>query len=133
MDQRITLITLGVEDLQAMTKWYEKVFQWERMSEDEGVSFFRLNGMILGLYPSNMLADDAGVQQDGSGFKRFSLAINFRSEAEVDIVFEALRKRGATILKPAEKAFWGGYSGYVSDPENNLWEIAYNPFWKFDE
>lgn len=128
MEQRISFVTLGVQDLEKMTAWYEEVFGWKRFNKEEGVSFFRLNGIILGLFSADELADDAGITNDGSGFKRFSLSINLQSEAEVDNTMSELVSRGARITRPAEKVFWGGYRGYIADPEDNCWEFAYNPY-----
>jgi uncharacterized glyoxalase superfamily protein PhnB len=95
--------------------------------------FFKLNGIILGLYPAADLAEDVGVQDDGHGFKRFTLAINFSSEQEVNKAAEELRAKGVKILKEPQKVFWGGYHCYVADIENNYWELAFNPFVTFDK
>ena len=130
MEQRLTFFTIGVQDLESVKTFYKDVFGWTPMKDSDGIVFFKLNGFILGLYPSHELAADIGIQNDGKGFKRVTMAINFNSENEVDAVFEKLVKGGAkSILKP-EKVFWGGYRGYIADPENNYWEIAFNPFLK---
>jgi uncharacterized glyoxalase superfamily protein PhnB len=91
-----------------------------------------MNGFILGLYSTEELAKDAGVSSDGEGFKRFTLSVNFRSVKEVDETFKILGAKGVRIIKEPQKASWGGYSGYVADMEDNLWEIAYNPFLEMD-
>ncbi|MDZ7693089.1 MAG: VOC family protein [Balneolaceae bacterium] len=88
---------------------------------------------MLGLFGRQALADDANVASKGSGFKGFALAHNLQSKGEVDQLVETLEMRGVNIIKPPHKTEWGGYSGYIADPEDNLWEIAYNPFWKYDE
>ncbi|QCR21901.1 VOC family protein [Pontibacter sp. SGAir0037] len=133
MEQRITLITLGVRNLQRSKDFYMKVFGWQPAEgSSDGIVFFQLNGMQLALFPQESLADDAGVPADGKGFRRFSLAHNVRSEQEVDELVAALEEKGATVLKRPEKVFWGGYSSYVADPDENLWEIAYNPFLPLD-
>lgn len=129
MEQRITLITLGVSDLKRSRAFYEEKFGWKALphSTDE-VVFFQLNGVQLGLFPDRALAEDAQVDGEGSGFKKFSLAYNVRSEKEVDDLIAELEQSGVTIVKRPQKVFWGGYSSYVADPDQNLWEIAYNPF-----
>lgn len=128
MKQQLHFVTLGVNDLSAMTKFYIDCFGWQTMGENPGITFFKMNGSILGLYEVNELAEDIGIEQDGSGFKRITTAICFNSEAEVDAAFSELRSNGVKVIKEPQKVFWGGYSGYVSDPENNFWELAFNPF-----
>ena len=132
MNQRLSFITLGVNDFQGMKRYYTDVFGWNIMNSQEGIAFFRLNGFIFGLYPADELAEDAGVVNDGKGFKRSSLAINFTSKEEVDAVFAELTSKGAQAIKQPESVFWGGYRGYIADPEDNLWEIAWNPFLVMD-
>ncbi len=133
MEQRISFITLGVNDLEKSKHFYQDKFGWKTLKDSEGIVFFKLNGLILGLFPRNELAQDAGVAEDGSGFKRFTLALNLRSEQEVDQLFSELRKKDVKIIKQPEKVFWGGYRGYIVDLDNNLWEIAYNPFLILDK
>ena len=87
---------------------------------------------MLSLFPRKELAKDATVPSEGNGFRSFSLAHNLRSEQEVDALFVELTSKGVAILKQPQKVFWGGYSGYVADPDGNLWEIAYNPFLPLD-
>lgn len=130
MEQRLTFITLGVEDLESMKHFYTHVFGWQTLKDDHGIVFFRLNGFILGLYPGVELAEDISVKPQGEGFKRFSLAVNFGSEKMVDEVFADLEQKGARVICKPEKVFWGGYRGYIADPEDNYWEIACNPFLK---
>lgn len=133
MEQRISFITLGVNDLEKSKNFYQNKFGWKTLKDSNGIVFFKLNGLILGLFPLDELAQDAGVAEDGSGFKRFTLAFNLRSEQEVDQLFLELRKKDVKIIKQPEKVFWGGYRGYIVDPDNNLWEIAYNPFLILDD
>lgn len=134
MEQRITLITLGVKNLQRSKDFYQNIFGWEPLeSSNESIVFFQLNGLQLALFPQESLADDAGVESDGKGFRGFSLAYNVRSEQEVDALVSALEAKGVRVLKQPEKVFWGGYSSYIADPDENLWEIAYNPFLPLDE
>jgi predicted lactoylglutathione lyase len=133
MQQRLSFLTIGVNDLEAMKNFYIEKFGWQPMKDSDGIVFFKLNGFILGLYPAKELAEDIGIAQDGSGFKRITTAINFSSEKEVDDVFTDLSQKGVHIVKPPSKVFWGGYSGYIADIENNYWEFAYNPFMAMDE
>jgi uncharacterized protein len=128
MEQRITLITLGVSDLKKSRTFYEEMFGWKPLAHSsDDVVFFQLNGLQLSLFPDRALAEDANIEATGSGFRKFSLAYNVRSESEVDDVVAQLEKKGVTVLKKPQKVFWGGYSSYVCDPDGNLWEIAHNP------
>lgn len=129
MEQRITLITLGVSDLKRSRTFYEEKFGWKALpNSTDDVVFFQLNGVQLGLFSDRALAEDAQVDGEGSGFKKFSIAHNMRSEKEVDDLIAELEQRGVTVVKRPQKVFWGGYSSYVVDPDQNLWEIAYNPY-----
>jgi len=129
MEQRITFFTLGVHDLQVSTGFYENNFGWKRSAmSSENIVFFDLNGIHLSLYNRKALAEDATVDKAGSGFKGFTLAHNVGSEKEVDELIEDLRNKGVKIVKEPQKVFWGGYSSYISDPDGNLWEIAFNPY-----
>lgn len=130
MEQRISLITLGVADLQRAVNFYENVVGWKPEQSPPGVVFFDLNGVVFALWPHDELAKDMNMPAGGvPSYRGYSLAHNARSEAEVDAIFARLKQHGATILKQPQKAFWGGYSGYFSDPDGHVWEIAYNPFW----
>ena len=130
MKPRISMITLGVRDLAASVKFYETGLGLPRMQSPPEVAFFTLNGTWLGLYNRDALAADAGVSADGSGYESFSLAHNVESESEVDEIIQQAVAAGATLVKKPAKVFWGGYSGYFSDPDGHLWEIAHNPhFW----
>ena len=133
MDQRLTFITLGVIDLAMMRDFYVEKFGWTPMQDNEGIVFFRLNGIVLALYSSSELAEDVGIAGHGSGFKRFSLSINFNSADEVDKVYDELLENGVQGIRKPEKVFWGGYRGYIADPEGNFWELAHNPFLPLDE
>jgi predicted enzyme related to lactoylglutathione lyase len=132
MDQRLNFLTIGANNLQELKRFYIEKFGWTTMKDDDGIVFFKLNGIILALFPVDELAADAGIEQDGKGFKRITISINYRSKEEVDLVFERLQQNGVDILKSPSKVFWGGYSGYIADIEKNIWEIAYNPFLKLD-
>lgn len=127
MEQRVSIITLGVSDLARSSEFYERLGWRRSMANTEGIVFFQAGGMALALYPRHELAKDANVAGDGHGFSGFTLAYNARSREEVDSVFVEAKAAGATILKPAQEAFWGGYSGYFSDPDGFLWEVAWNP------
>jgi uncharacterized protein len=127
MEQRLSIVTLGVSDLKRSREFYEHLGWRRSMVKAEGVVFFQTGGMALALFPRNELAKDATIAADGQGFSGMSLAYNTRSREEVDSVLAEARNAGATILKPAEQAFWGGYSGYFADPDGFLWEVAWNP------
>ena len=130
-EHRMSIITLGVKDLEAMTAWYADVLGFRDFGPD-GIAMFDVGGFVLGLWDEEKLAEDAGRPAGSqTGFKGFALAYNARSEAEVDEIFKSLADAGAEVTKAPHKAFWGGYSGYFADPEGNAWEVAYNPFWPF--
>ena len=134
MEQRISMITLGVLDLKKSVDFFEKGLGWKKSSESsEHIVFFQLNGLALALYPRNLLAEDVVVPAHGEGFQGFTLAYNTKSEEEVDKVLKHVESIGGSIVKPGQKVFWGGYSGYFADPDGFLWEVAYNPFFPFDE
>ena len=128
MKPRISMVTLGVRDLEASINFYEKGLGFPRMESEPGVAFFTLNGTWLGLYGREALAEDATVSPEGKGFRAFSLAHNVASEEEVDEVVAQAIAAGATLVKKPQKVFWGGYSGYFEDPDGHLWEVAHNPF-----
>ncbi|MDZ4701125.1 MAG: VOC family protein [Rhodothermales bacterium] len=128
MKPRISMITIGVRDLAASIRFYEQGLELPRIESSPGVAFFNLNGTWLSLYGWDSLAEDAMVPAAGSGFRGVTLAHNLASEEEVDRQMAQAVAAGATLVKPAQKVFWGGYSGYFADPDGHLWEIAYNPF-----
>lgn len=133
MKQRLSFVTIGTKNLESMKQWYNHIFGWEPMKDSDGIVFYKLNGFIFGLYPENELAEDINIKNDGKGFKRMSFAINLNSEKEVDTLFNEFKKKGVDIIRKPEKVFWGGYRGYISDPEKNYWEFAYNPYLELDE
>jgi catechol 2,3-dioxygenase-like lactoylglutathione lyase family enzyme len=128
MQPRISMVTLGVRDLAASIEFYEKGLGLPRIESEPTVAFFNLNGSWLGLYGWDALAEDAEISPAGNGFRGVSLAHNLNSEAEVDTVYAAALAAGATLVKSPQKVFWGGYSGYFSDLDGHLWEIAHNPY-----
>lgn len=135
MDQRVSLITLGVADLDRSRRFYEDGLGWKVTQMVEGqVVFYQLsNGLALGLFGREDLIKDGQFDDDtGARFAGLTIAYNTRDEAEVDAVMAEAQKAGAVIQKPAEKVFWGGYSGYFRDPDGHAWEVAYNPFWELD-
>lgn len=133
MDPRISIVTLGVQDLERSTEFYRDGLglpEWEWEGE---ITFFETSGTWLALFPANELAEDANVRGGGEGFAGFSLAHNVESKEQVDELLEAARTAGATITKPAQDVYWGGYSGYFSDLDGFLWEIAWNPHFPLDD
>jgi catechol 2,3-dioxygenase-like lactoylglutathione lyase family enzyme len=128
MEPRISLITLGVADLDRAIRFYRDGLGLPMREGFEGVAFFMTKGTWLALYPWDELAADAAVPAEGSGFRGFTLAHNLRSKEEVDALLAHVQTVGATLVKPAHEAEWGGYSGYFADPDGYLWEVAWNPF-----
>jgi catechol 2,3-dioxygenase-like lactoylglutathione lyase family enzyme len=128
MEQRLSLVTLGVADLDRSRRFYEAL-GWRRSGEQADVVFFQAGGMVLALWSRESLAADARVPAEGSGFAGIALAYNTRNQEEVDAVLAEAKAAGAEITKPAEKVSWGGYAGYFADPDGHLWEVAWNPFW----
>ncbi len=134
MRQKLSLVTLGVKDFQRSLDFYKTGLGWKTSSaSSDDVAFFPMGGIVLALYPREKLAQDATVDASGSGFSGITLAYNAKSQAEVDAVLQAVEHIGGKIVKPAEKVFWGGYSGYFADPDGHLWEVAWNPFFAFDD
>ena len=134
MNRHLHLVTLGVRDHQASKKFYTEILGWKpSSSSSDDTTFFQTGGVILSIYQREKLAEDALVDPQGNGFGGFTLAHNTRSEAEVDEIISDLRSKGVKILKEPQKVFWGGYNSYFADPDGNCWEVAYNPFFPFDE
>ena len=130
MEQRVTLITLGVDDLERSIRFYRDGLGWRvsGSSQEGAIAFFQLNGLALALFGRDALAEDAGLPVD-SGWGGVTLAQNLRSRDEVDAVYARAVAAGATVLKRPVATEWGGYSGYVADPDGHPWELALNPFW----
>lgn len=130
MKPKISLITLGVHDLQRAIRFYrEGLGLPEHETDSDEVAFFKMEGAWLSLFPREELAKDIGIHSDlPSGFSGITLAHNVASQDAVDQVLEQAVAAGAELIKPAQEVFWGGYSGYFRDPEGHYWEVAYNPF-----
>jgi uncharacterized protein len=134
MKQHLHIITLGVRDLEISRKFYGEVLGWKPANtSNESITFFKAGDVIVALYTRHALAEDAVIAPEGSGFAGFTLAYNAQSESEVDEIINDLRSKGVTIIKEPQKVFWGGYSSYFADPDGFRWEVAYNPFFEFDE
>ena len=134
MRQKLNLITLGVKDFNRALDFYENGLGWKKSSASvEELAVFPLGGIVLALHPRSALADDATVDPSGNGFSGITLSYNAQSEKEVDEVLAKVKSLGATIIKPAQKVYWGGYSGYFKDLDGHLFEVAYNPFWELDK
>ena len=140
MQPRITLITLGVDDLERALSFYRDGLGLKTEGivgtefEHGAVAFFELHaGLRLALWSRASLAHDSGVAGGKPSATEFSLGHNVGSRAEVDAVMEEARRAGAAIVKPAQDAFWGGYAGYFQDPDGHLWEVAWNPAWSLPE
>ncbi|KST69852.1 VOC family protein [Mastigocoleus testarum] len=134
MRQKLNIVTLGVEDFQRSLNFYQNGLGWKTSSAStENIAFFQLGGIVFALYPRDKLAEDVTIAPEGHGFSGITLAYNAKNEAEVDEVLRNVEKLGAKIVKKAQKVFWGGYSGYFADLDGHLWEVAWNPFFEFDD
>lgn len=132
MEQRLSLVTLGVRDLAAARRFYESL-GWTTTSEpDSDVIFFQAGGMVFGLWGRDQLAEDSGVE-DAGGWGGVTLAYNARSREDVDAVVAEAREAGAIVTREPAETFWGGYSGVFVDPEGHPWEVAHNPYWTVGE
>ncbi|QPM91313.1 VOC family protein [Pseudooceanicola algae] len=129
--QRVTLVTLGVEDLDRSRTFYTDL-GWTPVEEQAGVVFYQMDGMALGLFGLDNLAEDQGRPGADLGTGAMTLAQNFADRASVDAAFQMALVAGAEPLKVPEEVFWGGYSGYFADPDGHVWELAHNPFWELD-
>ncbi len=134
MEQRLTLVTLGVPDVSAARRFFEDGLGWRAAAFDsDEVAFFDCGTCALGLFGRAALAHDAEVEDDGGRFPAVSVAWNGRSRAEVDAAFNRAVAAGGEPVKPPQEVFWGGYSGYVRIPGGHLLELAHNPAWQLDE
>ena len=133
MEPRISIITLGVVDLERAIDFYQERLKLPRYAWDGDIAFFETAGTWLALFPKEALAEDAGVSAAGSGFAGVTLAHIVRSRAAVNALMERAVVAGARLVKPPEEKSWGGYSGYFADPDDYLWEIAWNPHFPLNE
>jgi catechol 2,3-dioxygenase-like lactoylglutathione lyase family enzyme len=127
MEPRISMVVLGVSDLERSVRFYRDGLGLPRRESAPEIAFFTTRGTWLSLYERKALAEDAGVSADGRGFAGVTLAHNVRSREEVDRVIATALAAGARVTSPAQERFWGGYSGYFADPDGFLWEVAWNP------
>lgn len=132
-EPRLTMITLGVDDIAKSTAFYERLGFTPSSASNESVTFFLTNGTVLGLFGKAALADDAGVDDAPVGYRGVAIAHNLDSKQDVDAAYAHALECGATGTKAPHEVFWGGYSGYFADPDGHLWEVAHNPFAPLDE
>ncbi|MBS1781936.1 MAG: VOC family protein [Bacteroidetes bacterium] len=134
MRQKINLITLGTNDFQKSLDFYENGLGWKKSDKSlDGLALFDLGGIILALHPQQELAADTTLDYQPTPFSGLTISHNTKSESEVDEILKTVAQLGATIVKPAQKVYWGGYSGYFKDLDGHLFEVVYNPFWELDE
>ena len=131
MEQRLSLVTLGVRDL-ARARAFYAALGWQGVSPDDDVVFFQSGGMVVALWSRTKLAEDSGVDDSG-GWGGVTLAHNVRSPEEVDAVLAQASAAGAVVVRPGAATFWGGYSGVFVDPEGHPWEVAHNPGWLLED
>jgi catechol 2,3-dioxygenase-like lactoylglutathione lyase family enzyme len=134
MRQKMNLITLGVDDFEKSVRFYEQGLGWKRSEKSvESLALFPLGGITLALHPRSELAEDTTLEYQPTSFSGMTISYNAKSEGEVDEVLKQVEKLGAKIIKPAQKVYWGGYSGYFKDLDGYIFEVAFNPFWEMDE
>lgn len=131
MEQRLSLVTLGVADLERAERFYTRL-GWRARGDDDDVVFFQCGGLVVALWDRASLAEDSTVE-DGGGWGGVTLALNVRSPEEVDDVLAEAAQAGAVIGREGAETFWGGYSGVFVDPDGHPWEVAHNPFWTVTE
>lgn len=128
------IVTLGVSDLDRSIAFYRALGWEQRGDRAQGIVWFRTSGTWLGLFPADDLAEDAGLDREAlPAFRALTLAVNLPTEADVDAAFAAWVEAGGSLVKAATRAPWGGYSGYVADPDGHLWELCFNPGFPLDE
>ncbi len=130
--ERVSLVTLGVDDLRRARAFYE-AWGWVVRQAADDIVFFQANGLVLSLYLRSALAHELGRDAAELGTGRSTLAQNFHTEGEVDERFKSAVMAGAAMVRRPARTEWGGYSGYVADPDGHLWELATNPFWHLDD
>lgn len=129
MEQRISIVTLGVKDLEASRRFYADGLGWKPVFESPEIVFFQAGGMVFALFLRDQLAADCQIGEATFGRAAMALGYNVRTKSEVDPLIERAERAGATVLKKAREASWGGYSGYFADPDGFAWEVAWNPAW----
>lgn len=129
----LSLVTLGVLDLARAREFYTAMGLETSPKSTDNVTFFQMSGGVLALYPRALLAEDATIEDGGTGFSGITLACNVNSPAEVDEMIARAAGAGGRVIKPGQKVFWGGYSGYFADIDGHLWEVAHNPFFPKDD
>jgi uncharacterized protein len=129
----ISLITLGVLDLEKSLSFYSALGWADTRHSQESVKFLAGHNVVLGLFGRGPLAEDAKVEDKPTGFAAIALAVNLPTAQAVDAYFNRAIAAGASVCKKPEKVFWGGYSGYFADPDGHLWEVAHNPYFALDE
>jgi uncharacterized protein len=132
MEQRLSLVTLGVDDLERARSFYRELGWVESSQSNDEVAFFQAGGIVFALWSRASLANDSAVEDTG-GWGGVTLAYNTRNRDGVDEVIEEARKAGATIGREPAETFWGGYSGVFIDPDGHPWEVAHNPFWELSD
>jgi len=130
---RLSLVTLGVEDVARAARFYEALGMKRRMRQLEGVAFFDAGGVVFSVFGRAALAADASLEEARPGFSGVALAFNVGDDAAVEATLAAAAQAGGKILKEAQRAFWGGWHGYFADPDGHPWEVAHNPGFAFDE
>ena len=130
MEQRISIVTLGVNNLAASRRFYVEGLGWKPAYEDKEIIFFQAGGLVFALFLRDKLAEDFQANPAAFGRAPMALAYNVRTKNEVEPLMGLAEAAGATVLKPARQAAWGGYSGYFADPDGFAWEIAWNPDWR---
>ena len=133
MEQRLSIVTLGVADVITSRRFYERLGWRAAPVGDDQIAFFQLGGIAMALYGSEDLAKDTGLPSSSSDSRSITLAYNVRHKEDVDAMLVEAARAGAQILKPAEEKFWGGYSGYFADPDAYPWEVAWNPGFELKE
>lgn len=135
MEPRVSIITLGVSDLERSCNFYQALGFPTTSKVDAGIVFFQTKGVCVALYPLDKLAEDVSSDFAGktTGFSGVTLAHNTREKSEVDATLALAERSGGKVVKLAQDVFWGGYSGYFTDPDGHLWEVAYADSWQFNE
>lgn len=129
MEQRLSVVTLGVRDITKSRQFYEAGLGWRRNAGEDDVAFYQAGGFVVALYAWDKLAEDAHVAPSGVGFRGISLGFCTHSKQKVDDILSAAKAAGGAVIVNSRDTFWGGYAGYFTDLDGHLWEIAWNPGW----